>query len=99
MATGFRASFGKLIRAVQPLLTPQRENALMLSPTTLTAFSPTIAQPGSGRAGPIQRVRAVTTQPAQPAAPADEVLALPGRDSGTPPGRSLPRGSLLDVSV
>jgi hypothetical protein len=71
----------------------------MLSPTTLTAFSPSIAQPGSGNAGSVQRIRAVAGQPPQPAARAEEVLALPGRDGGTPSGRPLPRGSLLDVSV
>jgi hypothetical protein len=92
-------ALGEPVWAVQPLLTPERENMPMLSPTSFSAFSPTVTQPGPGTASPVQRIRAVSTPPARPASPTEEVLALPGRDGGISSGRPLPRGSLLDVSV
>jgi len=70
---------------------------VMLSPTSIAGFSAGAMQPGFGQANPVHRVRAVGAQPPQPAAPAP--VALPGRDSEATPGRLLPRGSLLDLSV
>jgi hypothetical protein len=72
----------------------------MLSPTTLSAFSTGVAQSGLGQPGPVQRVRAANPQPVQAASPAPQpTLAPPGRHGDAAPGRVLPRGSLLDLSV
>jgi hypothetical protein len=46
----------------------------------------------------VQRVRAVTQQPAQSAAPTANASPRAG-DGGATPSRILPRGSLLDLSV
>jgi hypothetical protein len=76
------------------------DHACMLSPATLSAFSTGIAQSGFGQTGPVHRVRGVGTQlpqSASPAAPA--ILAPSARDGDATPGRPLPRGSLLDLSV
>jgi hypothetical protein len=82
------------------MLMPWRDPVFMLSPATLAAFSAGVAQSGFGQAGPVHRVRSVGTQPAQPASPsAPQTLSPPARDGGVTPGRPLPRGSLLDLSV
>lgn len=72
----------------------------MLSPISLAAFSAGAAQAGFGQARGIQGVRTVGGQPPQPPAPAAPG-PLPPRDveGGGAPGRILPRGSLLDLSV
>ena len=71
----------------------------MLSPTTLAAFSGGLAQSGFAHPRPTHRVRAVGAQPAQPVPPATPTAVLPWRDGDAAPGRLLPRGSLLDLSV
>jgi hypothetical protein len=68
----------------------------MLSPTSLSVFSSGPAPAGSVAARPVQRVRAVAQQPAQPAAP---TAAASVRNGDATPNRILPRGSLLDLSV
>jgi hypothetical protein len=83
--------------SIQPMLMRRRDNASMLSPATLAAFSAGAAQSGFGPANPVHRVRSVAAQPAQPATPAP--LTPPVRDGEATPGRTLPRGSLLDLSV
>jgi hypothetical protein len=82
------------------MLTRRRNHVRMLSPATLTAFSSGVAQSSFGRTGPVQHVRSVGAQPTQPAAPtAQPALASPSRTGDAEPGRPLPRGSLLDLSV
>jgi hypothetical protein len=72
----------------------------MLSPISLSAFSTAGVQPSPGVAGAVHRVRAVGGQPAAPVLPAMPVApATPGRDADGAPARTLPRGSLLDLSV
>jgi hypothetical protein len=84
---------------VQPMLTRQRESARMLSPASLTAFSTGAAQAALGQMGAVHRVRAVGAQQPQPITPgASSTAAQPSRDNDAP-GRPLPRGSLLDLSV
>ena len=71
----------------------------MLAPGSLAAFSSGVALAGFGHPRPVQGVRAVRGAEEQRAAP-----VAPGRQpalgsgEGTP-GRILPRGSLLDLSV
>ncbi len=79
------------------MLMPRRDNACMLSPATLAAFSTGAAQSVFGQANPVRRVRSVGAQPTQPVTPAP--LTPPARDGEATPGRPLPRGSLLDLSV
>jgi hypothetical protein len=82
------------------MLTRRRDAVAMLSPATLAAFSTGVAQTGLGQASPVHRVRAVGAQPAQPApSSSPSSLAPPARDGDATPGRPLPRGSLLDLSV
>jgi hypothetical protein len=79
------------------MLTCRRDDAGMLSPASLTAVSVGVAQSGFTQAGPFHRARARPLQPTPPTAPA---TATPARDGETAqPGRVLPRGSLLDLSV
>jgi hypothetical protein len=80
----------------------------MLSTNSLAAFSASVAQTGlSSRAGaspaggasstgPVTRVRATGMQ-GQPQATPQKLL--PAEGAGPPAGRTLPRGSLLDLSV
>jgi hypothetical protein len=75
-----------------------RETARMLSPDSLTAFSTGPSQAHSGATRPVQRVRAVAAQRAQPAAPVATASPRTG-EGDTTPNRILPRGSLLDLSV
>jgi hypothetical protein len=71
----------------------------MLSASSLAAFSVGVAQPGFAQASPIQRVRALGTQPSRPTAQTMPAIAGPGRDGDPAQGRILPRGPLLDLSV
>ncbi len=70
----------------------------MLSTNSLAAFSANVTAPGSLDAPPVSRVRATGVQ-AQPQAsplqkaPSTDTLSMPT------PGRPMPRGSLLDLSV
>ena len=75
----------------------------MLSTNSLTAFSASIAATGigvapAGSTGPISRVRASGLQ-GQPQSNPTPKLAPAGSMDGAPQSRSLPRGSLLDLSV
>jgi hypothetical protein len=84
---------------VQAILTRRREHPVMLSPTTLAAFSG-VAPTGLGQSGSVHRVRAAGVQQPQSALPAAPATRTPaGPDSDAAPGRVLPRGSLLDLSV
>ncbi len=79
----------------------------MLSTNSLAAFSASVAQTslssrpamspaaGASGTGPVTRVRATGMQ-GQPQ-PAPQKLAP--AEGSAPPGRTLPRGSLLDLSV
>ena len=84
---------------LQASLTPIADTVrIMLSPTSLSAFSSAPVPVGAGTARPVQRVRSVTPQPTQPAAPMTSAMPRAG-EGDTTPGRILPRGSLLDLSV
>jgi hypothetical protein len=83
--------------SIQAMLMRGRDNSSMLSPATLAVFSAGAAQSGFGQANPVHRMRSVGAPPAQPATPAP--LTPPARDGEATPGRPLPRGSLLDLSV
>ena len=69
----------------------------MISPHSLSAFSASIANGGISATGGVQKARSQQA-PAQSTTPAPQNT---GPASGTPrqPGQSLPRGSLLDLSV
>jgi len=74
--------------------------AVMLTPTSMSAFSSGVSQAGSGQVSPVQRVRSLL--PGQQAPPPVTLMApvqsgVP--TGGLPPGQKLPRGSLLDLSV
>ena len=71
----------------------------MLSPASIAAFSTGPAQAGAGPMSPVQRVRSVTGHSAQPTAPAPGGTPRAGEAGAPAPGRILPRGSLLDLSV
>jgi hypothetical protein len=82
------------------MLMRRGEHRLMLSPTTLAAFSAGVTQTGFGQSGLVRQVRAAGAQQPQSTAPTAPATAAPtGRDGDTAPGRLLPRGSLLDLSV
>jgi hypothetical protein len=82
------------------MLTRLREHPVMLSPTTLAAFSAGVTQTGLGQSGLVHRVRAAGAQQPQSASPTAPATSTPtGRDGDAAPGRVLPRGSLLDLSV
>jgi hypothetical protein len=82
------------------MLTRRRQHRVMLSPTTLAAFSAGVTQTRLGQSGLVSRVRAAGAQQPQSTAPTAPATAAPtGRDGDTVPGRLLPRGSLLDLSV
>ncbi len=74
----------------------------MISSSSLSAFSASLTQGGINPAagtGGVTRVRAAGMQPSQPQAAAP-ATRLPQADPGAPqPSRTLPRGSLLDLSV
>jgi hypothetical protein len=70
----------------------------MLSPGSLAAFSSSVPPLGSGMPSPVQRARSMD-QTAQPAVPATPTAPLQIDEIGRTPGRILPRGSLLDLSV
>ena len=72
----------------------------MISPTSLSAFSASIAKDGiaTGAPSPTARkhqARAQSTAPAQSAAP----TRPPQRPQGAAPGQFTPRGSLLDLTA
>ena len=70
----------------------------MLSPTSISAF--TAIPPWADRVRAVGASQAQATPPVQPVSPAP--LALPGgggQSDGCPPSKTLPRGSLLDLSV
>jgi hypothetical protein len=72
----------------------------MLSPVSLAALSNGAAQSAFGMTHPVPRVRAVDGQPPQPVPQRAPLAVAPApRDGSTVPDRSLPRGSLLDLSV
>ncbi|HEX3400404.1 MAG TPA: hypothetical protein VHT74_08765 [Acetobacteraceae bacterium] len=72
----------------------------MVSLSSLTAASNGVSPFGQDRPRPVQGVRAVGSQPPQTGAPAAPLaVAPPPRNGGVAPGRILPRGSLLDLSV
>jgi hypothetical protein len=71
----------------------------MFSLGSLAAFSSSVTQLGFGAPRPVQRVRAVGNQAAPSAAPIAQSTAPHGGEGGVAPGRILPRGSLLDLSV
>jgi hypothetical protein len=75
-----------------------RETARMLSPISLAALSSGPVQAGSVAAQPVQRVRAVAARPPVPIAPTTGASRQSG-EGGAMPERTLPRGSLLDLSV
>jgi hypothetical protein len=72
----------------------------MLSLSSLSAFSSSVAQAALGGANPVQRVRSTEVATTQPAVAARSATTAPagGEGAGTP-NRVLPRGSLLDLSV
>jgi len=72
----------------------------MLSPGSLAAFSAAVSQAGFGQPRSVQGVRAVSGEQVQQTAPAAP-RPLPPRDveGGVTPARTLPRGSLLDLSI
>ncbi len=65
----------------------------MIAPSSLSAFS---AANGVTAASPATRVAAPARAPSTDVAQQKTLQAAP---SGTPPSRSTPRGSLLDLSV
>jgi hypothetical protein len=72
----------------------------MLSPVSLAALSNGAAQSAFGMTHPVPRVRAIGGLQSQPAQqPAPMAVAPAPRDGSAVPNRSLPRGSLLDLSV
>jgi hypothetical protein len=85
--------------------TPMRRMILrMIATGSLSAFSsavlpglPSQGVPGMGAPGTVQQARVGQREPPspQPGAPA---AAEPGK-TALPPSRTLPRGSLLDLSV
>lgn len=88
-----------MVRSLQTSLSLQRDNrSVMLSPSTLAAFSFSAVPPGLGPFSPAQRVNQVATQTGQPAVPL-RTPALPSEPGAKLPGQALPRGSLLDLTV
>jgi hypothetical protein len=87
--------------SVQAVLIRRRDDAFMLSPATLAAFSAGVSQAQFGQASPVHRVRAVNDAKAPQAASstAPQILAPNARGGDDAPDRALPRGSLLDLSV
>ena len=72
----------------------------MLSPVSLAALSSGAAQSAFGMTHPVPRVRAIDGLASQPAPqPAPLAVAPAQRDGSAIPSRTLPRGSLLDLSV
>jgi hypothetical protein len=71
----------------------------MLAPASLAAFSAGAALAGFGHPRPVQGVRTVRGADEQPVAPVPQGRPpAPGAVDATP-NRTLPRGSLLDLSV
>jgi hypothetical protein len=86
--------------SIQAILTRRSDDAAMLSPATLAAFSVGVTQPGFSPTNSVHRARAVGPQAAQPPSPAAPATGTPPlRDGDAAPSRLLPRGSLLDLSV
>ena len=85
---------------VQSFLTRRVHHSRMLSLSSLSAFSSSVAQAALGGANPVQRVRSTDAPATQPALSARSSATAPvgGEGAGTP-NRVLPRGSLLDLSV
>jgi hypothetical protein len=74
----------------------------MSSTGSLSAFSASVAQTGIGQARPVQNVRAMdgTAAPTgQASGGAGRAGPSPRTGETAPPTRSLPRGSLLDLTV
>ena len=71
----------------------------MVSPTSLSAFSVGAAQPPVSETGIAQRVRTAGSQQPLPLSPSTPSSNLPTRNGEAAPGKPLPRGSLLDLSV
>jgi hypothetical protein len=71
----------------------------MLSTSSLSAFSNSNAVSSANRSSPVRPVRSLSEQPqaggAQSTAPNKTLGTLPS----VQPGRVMPRGSLLDLSV
>jgi hypothetical protein len=72
----------------------------MLSSGSLSAFSASVAASSLGQARGVHPVRGASAQP-QSSAPSPQAAPSQGggTGAGTLPGRILPRGSLLDLSV
>ena len=72
----------------------------MLSNTSLSAFSNSNAVGSTARSAPVRQVRSLSEQPQAggPQSPAPAGKAL-GTLPSVQPGRIMPRGSLLDLSV
>jgi hypothetical protein len=73
----------------------------MLSSGSLSAFSASVAASSLGQARPVQQVRGASAQPQSSSASSSQAAPQQGAGAatGTLPGRILPRGSLLDLSV
>jgi hypothetical protein len=67
----------------------------MISPTSLSAFSASVANGGISATGDVQKARA---QPKSPQPPGQSA-APPSAPPRPSPGTYTPRGSLLDLSV
>jgi hypothetical protein len=65
----------------------------------MSAFSTGPAQAGAAPTRPVQRVRSIAGQSAQPTAPVSSGTPRTGETGAPAPSRILPRGSLLDLSV
>jgi hypothetical protein len=72
----------------------------MLSPGSIAALSLGLPRVAPGVGQPLPRVRAVAGQITQPNSSAlPNVMPPAMRDAPVAPSRTLPRGSLLDLSV
>ncbi len=70
----------------------------MISTGSLSAFSASVAQSRLGQTSPIHPARALS--PESKPAPLQQLPGLPSGSQAVPTGnRTLPRGSLLDLSV
>jgi hypothetical protein len=72
--------------------------AVMLTPTTMSAFSSGVSQAGFGQVSAVQRVRSDANQQTPPNTALAPPPSVPAA-GGFSPGQKLPRGSLLDLSV
>jgi hypothetical protein len=93
-------TIGITMAGVQSFLTPRVHHSRMLSLSSLSAFSSSVAQAALGGANPVQRVRSSESPATQPALVARSPATVPaGAEGAGPANRVLPRGSLLDLSV